>query len=265
MPARQRTAVIFGGSGAVGSAVAHALARRGDRVFIGARRPDRLAAVAAAIRASGASAETFAVDVLDEAATIAAVARIAAQSGGIDIAMNATGFMHDQGTELGGLTLDAFMRPLTTFLPAQFITAKAVAPHMGGRGPGVIVTLTAPAARLAVPGHLGHIVATAAEEAFARVLASELGPRDIRVVCLRSHAIAGAAEAGSYTATAFAPKAEAMGLSVAEWLEGAARGTMLGRLPTLSQIADTVAFLTSQSAGAMTATVVNMTAGLVAD
>lgn len=40
---------------------------------------------------------------------------------------------------------------------------------------------------------------------------------------------------------------------------------MRGRLPTLSHVAETAAFQASESAGAMTATVVNLTAGRVSD
>jgi len=43
-----------------------------------------------------------------------------------------------------------------------------------------------------MPGHLGHIVGCAGTEAFVKALASELGPRNIRVLCVRSHAIADA-------------------------------------------------------------------------
>lgn len=56
-----------------------------------------------------------------------------------------------------------------------------------------------------------------------------------------------------------------MGLSVEQWVGGAAQSTMLKRLPTLSQIAELMTFLASENAGAMTATVVNMTAGTTID
>jgi NAD(P)-dependent dehydrogenase (short-subunit alcohol dehydrogenase family) len=114
---------------------------------------------------------------------------------------------------------------------------------------------------MAMPGHLGHIVGCAGTEAFTKALASELGPRNIRVICVRSHAIVDAVQAGSYTREVFEPKAQAMGVTVEQWLAGAAQGTMLKRLPTLAQIAEVMAFLASDNAGAMTATVVNMTAG----
>jgi NAD(P)-dependent dehydrogenase (short-subunit alcohol dehydrogenase family) len=260
-----KTAVIFGGSGSIGAAVAQTLSREGAQVFIGARNPARLGKVAEDIRAAGYKVETFLVDVLDERTTIDAVTTLAERTGGIDIAMNATGFLHDQGTGISDLSVGAFMRPIETFLRALFVTSKAVAPHMGKNRPGVIITITAPAGRMAIPGHLGHIVTCAGEEAFTRVLASELGPKNIRVVCVKTHAVADTARAGSYTAELFMPKASAMGLEIEEWLEGAAQSTMLGRLPTLSQVAQTAAFLASDHAAAMTATVVNLTAGAALD
>ena len=66
---------------------------------------------------------------------------------------------------------------------------------------------------------------------------------------------------GSYTGEIFTAKAQSMGITVAQWLGGAAQSTMLGRLPTLTQIAEVMTFLASDHAGAITATVVNITGG----
>ncbi|KFD19325.1 short-chain dehydrogenase/reductase [Yokenella regensburgei ATCC 49455] len=132
---------------------------------------------------------------------------------------------------------------------------------MGGERAGAILTVVAPAGPLAVPGHLGHIVGCAGTEAFVKALASELGPKNIRVVGVRSHAIADAVQAGSYTREVFTPKAQAMGLTVEQWVGGAAHSTMLNRLPTLAQVAEVMTFLASDNASAMTATMVNVTAG----
>jgi NAD(P)-dependent dehydrogenase (short-subunit alcohol dehydrogenase family) len=265
MSTEGRTAVIFGGSGAIGSAVGLALARQGVHVHLGARNMVRLNEAARRLRSAGGKAETFEVDVLDAQATAERTASLAARTHGIDIVVNATSFMHDQGKEIGELSLAEFLQGVTPFLTAKFNICKAVAPHMGGGRGGVIITVVAPAGRMAVPGHLGHIVGCAGLEAFTKTLASELGPRNIRVLCLRSHAIADAVEAGSYAGELFAPKARAMGLSVQDWLGGAAQGTMLKRLPTLAQVAETVAFLASDHAVAMTATAVNVTGGTTLD
>jgi 3-oxoacyl-[acyl-carrier protein] reductase len=260
-----RTAVIFGGSGAIGGAVGHALARHGAHVYLGARNRERLDEIARAIHAAGGAAQTFEVDVLNERSTLERAKEVAERAGGIDVVVNATSFMHDQGKEIDDLTLAEFMQGVTPFLSAQFNICKAVAPHMGGKRGGAIITVVAPAGRMAAPGHLGHIAGCAALEAFTKALASELGPRNIRVLCVRSHAISDAVEAGSYTRELFAPKALAMGVTVGDWLGGAAQGTMLKRLPTLSQVAETVAFLASDHAAAMTATAVNVTGGATLD
>ena len=260
-----KTVVIYGGIGAIGAATAWAFAREGHRVWLGARRLARAERLAGAIRSEGGLAEAFQADVLDGPATAKATARLAGEAGGIDTVVNATSFLHDQGKELADLSLDEFQAGVTPYLTALFNISQAVTPHMGGDGGGVIVTITAPAAKLAVPGHLGHIVGCAGSEAFARALASELGPRNIRVVCLRSHAISDAVAAGSFTAELFAPKARAMGFGVQDWLSGASATTMLKRLPTLAQVAGTIAFLASDQAGAMTGSVVNLTAGFTTD
>jgi NAD(P)-dependent dehydrogenase (short-subunit alcohol dehydrogenase family) len=174
--------------------------------------------------------------------------------------------MHDQGTPIASLTLDDFMLPIDRFLRTLFITSKAVAPYMGKRRPGVILTLSTPGSKVASPGDLGHCVSVAGTEAFSRVLAAELAPSNIRVVCLRPHAIDDAPGAGSYTGKLFARKASALGMSGgAELLGGFAQGTMLKRLPTLSEVAETAAFLASDRAGAMTGTVANLSAGALVD
>ncbi len=260
-----KIAVIFGGSGAIGGAVGHALSRQGVQVHLGARDMARLEETACSIRAAGGAAQTLEVDALDSQATSERMAQLAERTGGIDIVLNATSFMHEQGKEIADLSLAEFMQGVEPFLSAQFNICKAVAPHMDGERGGAIITVVAPAGRMAAPGHLGHIVGCAGLEAFTKTLASELGPRNIRVLCLRSHAISDAVEAGSFSRELFAPKARAMGLTVQEWLGGAAQGTMLRRLPTLSQVAETVAFLASDHAAAMTATAVNVTGGATRD
>ena len=168
MLVKDKVAVIFGGSGAIGSAVAHAMAREGARVYLGARDRKKLDRVADDIRAAGGRAETFVVDVLDERSTGERIAQLTQHSGGLDIVINATGFVHNQGKEITTLSLAEFMQGITPFLAAQFNLAKAVIPHMGGARPGAIITVVAPAATIAMPGHLGHILGCAGNEAIIK-------------------------------------------------------------------------------------------------
>jgi NAD(P)-dependent dehydrogenase (short-subunit alcohol dehydrogenase family) len=261
---REKNAVIYGG-GAIGGAVARVFAREGARVFIAGRTQARLDAVAADIAAAGGTVETAQVDAFDQRAVERHAAAIAAKAGGIDIALNAVSVMHDQGTLLADLSLEEFMRPIEGCLRTLFITSKAVAQHMGRKRPGVILTLSEPGSKLAVGGILGHSVSSAGKEVFSRVLAAELAPRNIRVICIRPHAMTDAPALGSYTRELFKPAAAAAGLSVQEWIAGLAQGTMSKRLPTLSDVAETAAFLASDRAGAMTGTVANLTGGAVVD
>lgn len=261
-----RTAVIYGGGGAIGGVTARVFAREGARVFIAGRTQAKLDAVARDITATGGRVETAQVDVLDQGAVDQHAEAVAAATGGIDIALNAVSVMHDQGTLLADLPLEEFMRPIDGFLRTLFVTSKAVARHMGRERPGVILTLSEPGAKLAVGGILGHGVSSAGKEAFSRLLAAELAPHNIRVVCIRPHAVVDAPAAGSYTEDLFQPSAAAAGQSVQEFLDGGmGKGTLLGRLPTLLQVAETAAFLASDRAGAMTGTIANLSAGALVD
>ncbi|UJW31091.1 SDR family oxidoreductase [Saccharothrix sp. AJ9571] len=261
-----KNAVIYGGGGAIGGAVARVFAREGARVFLAGRTLAKLDAVARDIAATGGKVETAQLDVLDQRAVDEHAEAVAATVGGIDVALNAVSVGHDQGTTLADLSLEEFMRPVDGFLRTLFITSKAVSRHMGRDRPGVILTLSEPGAKLAVSGILGHGVSAAGKEAFSRILAAELAPRNIRVVNIRPHAVVDAPAAGSYTKDLFKPAAAASGQSVQEFLEdGLAQGTLLKRLPTLSEVAETVAFLASDRAGAMTATIANLSGGALVD
>jgi NAD(P)-dependent dehydrogenase (short-subunit alcohol dehydrogenase family) len=262
----RKNAVIYGGGGAIGGAVARVFAREGARVFIAGRTQAKLDAVADDVATTGGKVETAQVDVFDQQAVDEHAEAIAATAGSIDIALNAVSIMHDQGTPLADLSLEEFMRPIDGFLRTLFITSKAVARHMGRERPGVVLTLSEPGAKLAVGGILGHGVSAAGKEAFSRLLAAELAPNNIRVVDIRPHAVVDAPAAGSYTKDLFTRSAAAAGQSVQEFFEnGLAQGTLLKRLPTLSEIAETAAFLASDRAGAMTGTVANLSAGALVD
>lgn len=260
-----KVAVIFGGSGAIGTAIAKVFIREGAHVYLCARDLNKLQNIAAQLQKHEDVIHTVSVDVLDSQSINNTVAQITQDTGGLDLVINATSFIHNQGKEILELNLDEFVGGINPFLTAQFNISKAVVPFMGGDRGGTMISIVAPSARMAIPGHLGHIVGCAGIEAFIKALASELGPKNIRVLGVRSHAIVDAVQAGSYTRELFESKAQAMGLSIGQWLEGAAQSTMLKRLPTLSQVAETVAFLASEHANSMTATVINMTAGAIVD
>ena len=254
-----KTAVIYGGGGAIGGAVARAFAAAGARVHLAGRSRARLEAVAGDI---GDAARVAELDALDERAVLAHADAVAAEAGGIDIALNAVSFPYAQGTLLGGLSVADVMHPIDAFLRSNLITARATARHMTARGSGAILTLSTAGARFARPGNLGFGTTCAAIEQMTQRLAAELGPSGVRVVCLRPTAVVDAPANGSFTGEVFAPLAAASGVSVeqmlAQWGEDQ---TLLGRLPTLAQVADAAVFLASDRAGAITGAVTDLTSG----
>ena len=80
-------------------------------------------------------------------------------------------------------------------------------------------------------------------------------------MCLRSHAIPGA----PLIEENFASASRAAGVTPAEFQAILEQSTALERLPTLAEVADTAAFVASDGAGAMTATVINLSAGGITD
>ncbi|GMU66598.1 MAG: 3-oxoacyl-ACP reductase [Acidobacteriota bacterium] len=260
-----RNAVIYGGSGAIGSAVAKAMAREGARVFLAGRTVARLERTASEIATDGGRALAVPVDARDEWAVEAHAEAIADSAGGIDVAVNAIGIPHVQGKPIAELTLAEFELPLHAYLRSVFLTSKAVARSMAARGGGAILTLSTPGSRMSGAGFLGYGTTCGAIETFTRVLAGELGPHGIRAVCLRADAIPEALEV-SHAREVFRGFADRAGTTVEALLAERARGgTLLGRFPTLDQIGRTAAFLASDDAGAITGAVINATCGSVVD
>lgn len=260
-----RIAVIHGGGGAIGGAIARTFAREGAQVFLAGRTSAKLEAVVRDIRAAGGSAEMAQVDALDESAVESHADAVAEKAGGIDIAVNAVGMMHVQGTPLAELTPEEFAHPVASYVRTNFLTAKAAARHMAKQGRGVILTISTPGSRMTGTGFLGYGVACAAVEAFSRILAGELGPGGIRVVCLRPDAIPEALGT-SHARRVFEGFAKRAGTTVDRMVAERARtGTLLGRFPTLAEVADFAAFAASDRAGAMTGAIANLTCGSVVD
>jgi 3-oxoacyl-[acyl-carrier protein] reductase len=252
-----KSAVIYGGGGAIGGAVARAFARAGARVYLAGRTRARLEKVANDIGGAAGLAE---VDALDERAVAEHTEAVVADAGGIDIALNAVSFPHVQGPPITELTFDEVWHPIDVFVRTNLLTAMAVARHMTARGTGVIMTLSTPT--VMPPGVVGYGTTCAAIETMTQRLAVDVSPSGVRVVCLRPHAIADAPSHGSYTNELFADWAAEGGVSVEEMLvQWGENMTLLGRLPTLAQVADTAVFLASDSAGAITGKVVDLTGG----
>jgi NAD(P)-dependent dehydrogenase (short-subunit alcohol dehydrogenase family) len=256
-----KTAVIYGAGGALGGAVARTFAREGARVFLAGPTRASLDAIARDIAAAGGVGEVSELDALDERAVESHTQHIVQQAGRIDISFNLVGVALPQGTPLADLSVDDFTAPIAAYMRTHLLTARAAAGYMLETGSGVILMMTTTPDRLGMPlvGPFG--VMCAAVEALSHTLAAELGPRGIRVVCLRS---TGSPEAAGVQ-WAFGRHAEAAGKSTDEFQRAMEDSTMLRRLTTLAEVAEMAAFMASDRASATTATAANLTCGLVVE
>jgi 3-oxoacyl-[acyl-carrier protein] reductase len=116
--------------------------------------------------------------------------------------------VHVQGKPLAELSLAEFEAPIHAYARSQFVIAKAVTRPMLERGGGVLLVLSTPAARRGFAGVLGFGATCGAIEALTRHLACELGPRGVRVVCLRPDAIPETLDRGSHAREVFQPIAD---------------------------------------------------------
>ena len=254
-----KTAVIYGGAGSVGGAVARAFAREGARVYLAGRTLAPLRLVADDIARAGGHAEAAEVDALDERAVDEHAGAIA-EAAGIDVSFNAIGHGDVHGAPLFEMPLEDFARPIAVAMRAHFLTATAAARRMVERGSGVILAITATTARQAIPNVGGTGVTFDAIESLCRQLACELGPLGVRVAWLQT---TGILEAISQTVDRFPDygTGSATGMTRDElvaWLEAK---TMLRRLTSLDDVANAAAFLASDRAGAVTGSAANITCG----
>jgi NAD(P)-dependent dehydrogenase (short-subunit alcohol dehydrogenase family) len=249
-----KTAVIFGAAGEVGSAVAKELAAQGARVFLSGRMKARVQELAQAISSHGETATAAEVDALDD---------VVATVGRIDIMFNAMGpqaVEYQNATSTLELAAETFMLPMTTIVRSQFITARAAARHFVTAGSGVIVFLTAtPSQGLSNTSAIG--AAYGAIESLTRSLAVDLSPLGVRVVCVRS-VLMTETRVGQQT---IQMGAEAMGVPKEKMAAIITSRPLLRRSPTLADTAKLVSFVASEEANTLTGAIINSSSGLVLD
>ena len=247
----RKTAVVYGGGGSIGGAVARAFAREGAKVYLAGRTREKLDEVAEEIRSAGGAAETAEVDALDERAVDEHADAVAAVAGGIDISFNLITHPHAHGTPLAEMALEDFRAPVVTAVTTMFLTSRAAARHMTRQGSGVILVFGGSGDPMRDYYIGGTQVAFEAMESMRRQLAAELGPHGVRVVTLRTGGV---------------PESIPEGFDGREAIvEGIEQQTMLGRAATLEDVGNVAAFVASDRARTMTAATANVSCGALVD
>ncbi|MDA9435278.1 SDR family oxidoreductase [Bradyrhizobium sp. CCBAU 51627] len=231
MRLKGKTALITGGNGGIGLATAKLFVAEGAKVIITGRNKETLDTAAKAL---GANALAVVADATDVAATEAAIKQGAEKFGKLDIVFANAGI--PGSTPLGSATLETFEKVISTNLTGVFFTVQSALPYLNDNASiilnGSVISV------LGVPGYSAYGAAKAGVRAMARIMASELSPRGIRVNVVAPGAIRtpiwGAAIATPEAEKAFEQRIGLM--------------TPLGRIGEPDHISKTVLFLASDDA-----------------
>ena len=174
-----RLALVTGSSAGIGLALAQGLAGAGAAVVLNGRRAHKLDEAAAALRAQGATVHAMPFDVGDAAAVAAAVARIEAEIGEVDILINNAGMQ--RRAPLQDFAQDDWRELMRTNLDSVFIVGQAVARHMIPRGRGKIVNICSVQSELGRPGIAPYTASKGAVKMLTKGMAIDWGPYGLQV------------------------------------------------------------------------------------
>lgn len=244
-----RSAVVTGAASGIGQGIAARLAAEGARLGLTDINPDALEAVAAELRAGGATVDTAVADVTDREAVVGAVQSLAAAAGGIDTLVAAAGYGHVRPAL--DMEPDEWTRMIDVMVNGTFWPAQAAARLMveQGRG-GSLVFIASINSFMPGKGNPHYSAAKAGVANLARAMGFELGEHGIRVNAIGPGVVRTPLAAGLIGNEAYAKHYTDM--------------TPLGRFGEPEDVAAAAAFLASDDAAYITGHLLVVDGGITA-
>lgn len=171
-----RTAILTGGAGGLGQAMARRFAAEGAQVVVADLDADAAKELAASLPNNAFAVPT---DITSAADVEALVQRTLEETGTIDVFVNNAGITRD--ASIRKMTLDEWDAVHNVHLRAAFIAIKAVAEPMRARGSGSIVNLSSISGKVGNFGQANYSSAKAGMVGLTKVAAKELAKHGIRV------------------------------------------------------------------------------------
>lgn len=189
-----KVVVITGASSGLGEAAARYLAMRGARVALGARRADRIDALAASITAAGGHALALATDVTEASQVRRLVDEAQRTFGRIDVLVNNAGLMAD--SPLDRLKIADWERMIDVNVKGVLYGIAAALPHMQRQRSGHFINVSSVAAHKVAAGGAVYSATKSAVRALSEGLRQDVKPWNIRTTVVSPGAVASELPAG---------------------------------------------------------------------
>jgi 3-oxoacyl-[acyl-carrier protein] reductase len=173
-----RVAVVTGASRGIGRAIARALASQGA-VVCAAARGANAAETVSAIAEAGGRAESFTVDVTDDASVEALFASVIERHGRVDVLVNNAGIARDQ--LMLRMKRADWDDVLQTNLTAAFTCVQAVLKPMVKQRSGRIISISSVVGQMGNAGQANYAASKAGLIGFSKALAREVASRNVTV------------------------------------------------------------------------------------
>jgi D-xylose 1-dehydrogenase len=179
---KDRVVLVTGGGSGIGEEIVRQFARQGSRVAFLDIKVGASEALAEKLAAEGRTTVFRECDLTDIAALRLAIRAVQDELGAITILINNAA--NDQRHPMEDVTPEYWDDRMAVNIKHQFFAAQAVAPGMAAAGGGVIVNLGSASWMLRQGGMPAYTTAKSAVLGLTRSLATDLGPKNIRVVCV---------------------------------------------------------------------------------
>jgi NADP-dependent 3-hydroxy acid dehydrogenase YdfG len=179
--------VITGASSGMGEAAARHLAAKGARVVLGARRADRIEALAAEITTAGGQATAVATDVTKREDVQALVDTAVATYGRVDVLINNAGLM--PLSSMDRLKVEEWDRMIDVNIKGVLYGIAAALPHMQGQRSGHIINLSSVAGHKIFGGSAVYSATKSAVRVISEGLRAEVASHNIRVTIISPGAV----------------------------------------------------------------------------
>lgn len=244
---RGRTALVIGGTGTLGYAMAQGLAFHGARVAVAGRDRDRGADAASALRGDGADASAFVVDIQSRDSIQQLVEDVCDWSGRIDILVNCAGV--NAKTPFFEIEEEEWERVLSINAKGVFLASQAVGRHMMEQGRGSIINISSVSSGPPLSNVFAYSASKAAVNNMTQYLARELAPH------VRVNAII----------PGFFPAEQNRKILTKERVEAITRHTPMGRLGEPNELQGAAVWLASDLAsGFVTGALIPVDGGFTA-